>query len=119
MTIFCYDRINRSDIINSSFVPTFGTPEINETIRDEAMALCGNDTECLFDVAVTNNLQVGESTMESVMEFNRRVAETYPGVCARVCVCACVRACVCVLVHVYIFMKVCTYVQHTYARVVE
>ena len=78
-TIFCYGRVNRSDIVNTSFVPSFKTPEISETIREQAMDLCGNDTECLFDVAITGSLDVGKSTMENVMEFTRRIAESYPG----------------------------------------
>jgi hypothetical protein len=84
-TIFCYERINRSEIVNSSFIPTFTTPEISETIREQAMDLCGNDTECLFDVAITGSLDVGKSTMENVMEFTRRIAESYPVVCDPPC----------------------------------
>jgi hypothetical protein len=84
-TIFCYDRVDRSAIITNSFLPTFTTPEIPEGIRNEALDLCGNDTDCLFDVAITSNLDVGKSTIQNVLEFNVRIAETYPVVCNPPC----------------------------------
>jgi hypothetical protein len=84
-TIFCYDRFDRSSIVTNSFIPTFTTPEIPEGIRNEAVDLCGDDTDCLFDVAITGNLDVGKSTRQNVMEFTVRIAETYPVVCNPPC----------------------------------
>ena len=34
----------------------------NTTFLDDATALCGGDTECLFDALATRNLVIGENT---------------------------------------------------------
>ena len=34
----------------------------NDSLRDKAEAECGDDHECLFDVASTNDLSVGMAT---------------------------------------------------------
>ena len=36
----------------------------NESVRKAAVAQCGNDLECLFDVASTNDLSVGMVTKD-------------------------------------------------------
>ena len=48
------------------FLPMFGDNITwqNDTIRKQAEDACGNDYECLFDVASTNDLTVGQVTKD-------------------------------------------------------
>ena len=48
------------------FVPMFADniTWYNESVRRAAEAQCGNDLECLFDVASTNDLSVGMVTKD-------------------------------------------------------
>ena len=36
----------------------------NDTIRKQAEDVCGSDNECLFDIASTNDLSVGQATKD-------------------------------------------------------
>ena len=48
------------------FLPMFGDNITwqNDTIRKQAEEACGSDNECLFDVASTNDLTVGQATKD-------------------------------------------------------
>ena len=46
-------------------MPVFGTFFSDPALQAQAEALCGNDAECLFDVATTERLDIGQTTLES------------------------------------------------------
>ena len=56
---------NVSSFSNTSFVPMF-IEELkfaNKTLKDQALAACNGDINCLFDSASTHDVSVGVSTM--------------------------------------------------------
>ena len=63
--MFTYAQNESVDTFSKpDFVPMFGDNITwhNESVRVEAEKQCGNDYECLFDVASTNDLSVGIAT---------------------------------------------------------
>ena len=54
-----------ADFFDPTFVPVFGTFFSDPVLQAQAEALCGDDTECLFDVATTERLDIGRITLAS------------------------------------------------------
>ena len=44
----------------------------NSTFEQEARAVCGENEECLFDIAVTGKTSIGEATLESFNELQEK-----------------------------------------------
>ena len=44
----------------------------SNTLEKKARDICGENEECLFDIAVTGKTSVGESTLESYNELQQR-----------------------------------------------
>ncbi len=44
----------------------------NSTLEQEAKNICGENKECLFDIAVTGKASVGEATLELINELEER-----------------------------------------------
>ena len=72
---------NVSDDVNfkcpESFVPIFLDQALqfeNSTLEEEARSVCGNDVNCLFDIAATGNTAIGQSTVEQVTSINNDVS---------------------------------------------
>ncbi|KAK3731213.1 hypothetical protein QZH41_017746, partial [Actinostola sp. cb2023] len=66
-TLFKYkpgESIN--SFINASFQPMFveEITFVNDSLREKAESLCNGDVSCMFDVASTRDLEVGESTKQ-------------------------------------------------------
>lgn len=60
------------------FVPIFSDEAIanlNDTFKEKALAVCGDDTSCLFDIAATNDIAIGQSTLSEVTTINNEVEE--------------------------------------------
>ena len=75
-SLFTYaQNENASTYAIPDFTPMFGDNITwqNETIRKEAEALCGNDNECLFDVASTNDLSVGLATKDIGSQLSKEL----------------------------------------------
>ena len=58
---------------NNSFVPVFTDDVDNwvwssDSFRDSAYDTCGDDTACLYDVYVTGDLAIGESSKATAEE---------------------------------------------------
>ncbi len=68
--IFFYDPN-----FNPVFKPTFR----NTDLEDKAREVCGNDEYCLFDIAATNNVEIGMATMRGVESFDEMVEMAVPG----------------------------------------
>ena len=45
----------------------------SDTLEKEAIDICGENEECLFDIAVTGKTSVGKSTLESYNELQQRI----------------------------------------------
>ena len=70
-------------ICPSGFEPIFfdqALAEMSPELREQAENVCGNDVTCLFDIAATNDVAVGQSTLSEVTTINQEVAEVgmYP-----------------------------------------
>jgi len=66
-SLFTYaQNENTSTYAIPDFLPMFGDNITwqNDTIRKQAEEVCGSDNECLFDVASTNDLDVGQATKD-------------------------------------------------------
>ena len=48
---------------------------MDPALREEAEAVCNNDVTCLFDVAATNNLAIGQETLSEITTINNEIAE--------------------------------------------
>lgn len=66
-SLFTYGQNESVDTFsNSTFEPMFADNIIwdNNSTKEKAEAQCGDDHECLFDVASTNDLSVGMVTKD-------------------------------------------------------
>ena len=65
--MFAYAQNESVDTFaNPDFVPMFADniTWYNDSVRDAAKAQCGDDYECLFDAASTNDVSVGIATKD-------------------------------------------------------
>ena len=67
------------------FEPLFEPVFSNATLEQQAMQACGDDVFCLFDVATTNRMDIGLSTLDGSQSFDELVKLSYPSM--YVCVC--------------------------------
>ena len=76
-TLFTYRTGESYDnFLDPGFTPVF-LDETNSlfsdnTLEQQARDICGENEECLFDIAVTGKTSVGESTLESYNELQQR-----------------------------------------------
>ncbi|XP_028415599.1 sushi domain-containing protein 2-like isoform X2 [Dendronephthya gigantea] len=76
-TLFTY-HVGKSydSFSNLNFIPVF-LDETNSlfsssTLAKEARSICGGNEECLFDIAVTGKTDIGEATLQSFNEIQKR-----------------------------------------------
>ena len=60
---------------DGNFNPAFFSMDSLGDLRVSAITLCGENLECLFDIAQTRNLAVGKETM-GFEEENKKIKET-------------------------------------------
>ena len=76
-TLFTYRSGESYDnFLDLGFTPVF-LDETNslfsdDTLKQQARDICGENEECLFDIAVTGKTSVGEATLESYNEVQQR-----------------------------------------------
>lgn len=58
-----WDTYHRPEY-NPTFEPNFSDPHLEE----QAQEICSGDKLCLFDIAATGNIDIGSSTMNSVLQ---------------------------------------------------
>ena len=72
-TLFTYGPgENTSTFSNASFVPIFLDEPINfanDQLRQAAELACQGDVNCLFDIASTGDVSVGESTKQVAIQI--------------------------------------------------
>lgn len=62
----------------NNFVPIFfdeALAAMDPSLRAEADTVCNNDVTCLFDIAATNNIAIGEETLSGITAINNEIAE--------------------------------------------
>ncbi|XP_055346501.1 uncharacterized protein LOC129593987 [Paramacrobiotus metropolitanus] len=72
-TLFIYESPETYDTINDpNFRPVFDvTQTMNETFKQKVKEICGNNTECLFDVAATGNIRLGQATLKFAKDVEK------------------------------------------------
>ena len=69
--------------LNLGFTPVFldetNSLFSNNTLEQQARDICGENEECLFDIAVTRKTSVGEATLESYNEVQQRTKNSQIG----------------------------------------
>ena len=58
-----------------SFEPTFTNPDLEE----EAMEVCDDDINCLYDIATTGKVQIGVATRDTSVQIEQILRNTMPG----------------------------------------
>ena len=66
---------------NPFFVPVFQPVFTDPDLMQQANTLCGDDLECLFDVAATDTLEIGRSTMDTGREIQEELEFQVPSMC--------------------------------------
>ena len=80
-TLFSY-RLGKGydDYLDLGFVPIFLSdlaPDFsNSTLEQEAKKICGNNKECMFDIAVSGKTRIGQTTLNSIKELGQRTKNT-------------------------------------------
>lgn len=54
---------------NPYFVPVYTPVFSTSALEQQANALCGSDTQCLFDVAATGRVEIGQVAVETGREI--------------------------------------------------
>ena len=83
-TLFTYHVGESYDtFLDLSFTPAFldETASLfsSSTLEQEARNICGENAECLFDIAVTGKASVGEATLKAFNDLQERTNNTMIG----------------------------------------
>ncbi|CAB4032217.1 Hypothetical predicted protein [Paramuricea clavata] len=83
-TMFTYRIGNSYDsFLDLDFTPVFmdetNSLFSNSTLEQEARNVCGDNAECLFDIAVTGKTSIGEATLELFDELEERTNNSHIG----------------------------------------
>ena len=62
------------------FIPKYEITFSDSVLEAEAKALCGDDEYCLFDIATTGRLDIGESTLQGGLNFIELIESSKPGI---------------------------------------
>lgn len=57
------------------YTPVFSSPALER----QANAICGDDTQCLFDIAATGIVEIGQVAVETGREFEELLELQIPG----------------------------------------
>lgn len=61
------------------FIPIYEAIFTDPELERQASDLCGSDQECLFDVAATGLVELGQSTLVRGQEFQEILRLQFPG----------------------------------------
>ncbi len=79
-SLFTYSQgTSFSTFHNPLFTPTFTTTFTDPALEVRALAICGDDRFCLFDIAATGSTEIGLSTLMGDIEFQTIVNRSLPG----------------------------------------
>ena len=80
ISLFYYRGLGRESFTDESFFPQFGLPDsISEEDKRELEEMCHGNRECIYDIAVTGNMDIGITTMMNGEVFETREAGSLPG----------------------------------------
>ena len=60
----------------NDFVPVFSEEalaSLDDDFRTEAVEVCGDDMSCLFDIAATGQVAIGQSTLSESIEITNEI----------------------------------------------
>ena len=65
-SLFSYDDSSSafSSFYDPTFTPAFSPQFNNSELEEQANLLCQGDFECLFDIAATGRVEIGNATLE-------------------------------------------------------
>ncbi len=70
---------NFATFYTPSFIPMFEPIFTNSTLEQLAREVCGDDENCLFDIAATKTIEIGMATMVGGNDFDEIVKMAVPG----------------------------------------
>ena len=59
------------------FAPVFfqeALDSLSPQLKSDAQDVCGNDLSCLFDIAATKNIAIGQSTLSESTQIQKEIA---------------------------------------------
>ena len=81
-SLFMYDESNGeswADFYDPNYMPAFAPTFNDSSLEEEAISICGDSLFCLFDIAATKNLVIGETTAFDNEEYEIVVNMSQPG----------------------------------------
>ena len=67
-----------ADYYDPSFIPVFEPTFSHPGLEANARKICNGDSFCLFDIAVTNRIDIGISTLHEDQDYDRLVELSLP-----------------------------------------
>lgn len=64
--------------MHAAFLPTFLT-SVASSVTPEAVELCGNNTDCLFDFQVTGSKEIAQETLDFTTKLEEAEDAAVPG----------------------------------------
>lgn len=61
------------------YIPMFEIQFSNLSLEADALAICGDDQFCLYDIAATQNTSIGLTTLQGSQEFETIMNLSAPG----------------------------------------
>ncbi|XP_070554193.1 sushi domain-containing protein 2-like isoform X2 [Ptychodera flava] len=73
-SLFRYDSGESHETINDyTYEPDF---EVSTNVTDDVVALCGENTQCIFDYQVTGSESVAQASKEAMVQYEKFVEDT-------------------------------------------
>ena len=82
----------------SVYEPLFETPSVDPVTKTMITGICGGNSECAYDIAVTGNFDVGRETLKDIKEHMIILNQTLPSL-------------YCIMLLYYVVVSVLPYMQ--------
>ena len=77
-SLFTYDGNTFEEFFDPGFTPAFEPVFDDPALEFTATEICGGDVFCLFDIAATEDIDIGQETLISGQEFDSIVNVSQP-----------------------------------------
>ena len=67
-SILIFEDAESTTTKDTTYVPLFETPTVDDATAALIEETCGNNSECAYDIAVTGNVDVGRETLDDIEE---------------------------------------------------
>lgn len=79
-SLFAYgEGQNFLTFYDPDYIPMFEIQFSDPNLEADALAICGDDQFCLYDIAATQNTSIGLTTLQGGQEFETIVNLSAPG----------------------------------------